>query len=242
MTLSVSSAAAALETLDLTDTTAPRSLSEQLLIHKEAPDQRPDQQMTLSELQRVLSLPPEAWASGATSEARGSSFIPVTMWMLGALQNRSDAPIERWLVVEPWRLRDVRLFVIDPETVEILDQAEGGRRIPLEERIIPAQEASFPLRLAPGQRLLLVLRIQDKTFSPVALTLHDPRMRARQVARLHDAQVALLGIDDILEFNHGDAKPILLERAPLSLSALARHLEQLYRPLAERGGNRLDTQ
>ncbi|MEA1049720.1 ATP-binding protein [Lamprobacter modestohalophilus] len=158
-----------------------------------APDQRPDQPLAHSELQRVLSLPPEAWTSGASSEARGSNFTPVTLWMLGAIQNRSDAPIERWLVVEPWRLRDVRLFVIDPETGEILDQAEGGQRIPLEDRVIPAQEASFPLSLNPGQRLLLVLRIQDKTFSPVALTLHDPRMRARQVARLHDAQVALLG-------------------------------------------------
>lgn len=213
MPLSVSSAAATLESLDLTGASAPKSLSEQLLIHKETPDHGPDQQqdqqsdrprdrprdhqpdqsLTYNDLQRVLSLPPEAWTSGTTSEARGSSFIPVIMWMLGAVQNRSGAPIERWLVVEPWRLRDVQLFVIDAETGEILVQAEGGQRIPLKERVIPAQEASFPLSIAPGQRLLLVLRIQDKTFSPVALSLHEPRMRARQVARLHDTQVALLG-------------------------------------------------
>nr|WP_274601128.1 ATP-binding protein [Halochromatium roseum] len=115
------------------------------------------------------------------------------MWMLAAVRNSSEAPIERWLVVEPWRLRDVRLFVIDAETGAILAQAAGGQRIPLEARVIPAQEASFPLRLAPGQHLLLVLRVQDKTFSPVSLTLHDPGMRARQVARLRDTQVALLG-------------------------------------------------
>ncbi|MEA3639687.1 MAG: ATP-binding protein [Lamprobacter sp.] len=202
MTLSVSSAAAALESLDLAETTAPRSLSEHLLIHKETPDQQPNHQLNqqqpnqprgVSELQRVLSLPLEAWVSGATSEARGSNFIPVILWMLGAVQNRSEEPIQRWLVVEPWRLRDVRLFVIDPATGEILDQAVGGQRIPLEDRVIPAQEASFPLKLDPGQSLLLVLRIQDKTFSSVAVTLHDPQMRASQVARLHDAQVALLG-------------------------------------------------
>jgi len=196
-TLPVENAAAALEGLDLAATTPPTSLSEQLLIHKEVPDQRPDQplvqQAARSELQRVLALPPEAWASGADPDARGSSFVPVTMWMLGAVRNRSDAPIERWLVLEPWRLWDVHLFVVDAETGELLDHAAGGQRVPFEDRVIPAQEASFPLRLAPGQRLLLALRIQDKTFSAVTLTLHDPRMRALQVSRLHDAQVALLG-------------------------------------------------
>ncbi|TVQ85953.1 MAG: response regulator [Chromatiaceae bacterium] len=192
-TLPVARAAAALESLDLANTTPPTPLSEQLLIHKEAPDQRPDQPLARDELQRVLSLPLENWVSGTEPAARGSNFIPITMWMLGAVQNRSDKPIARWLVLEPWRLSDVHLFVIDAATGELLDEAAGGQRVPLEARVIEAQEASFPLRLAPGQRLLLVLRIQDKTFSPVALTLHDPRMRARQIARLHDAQVALLG-------------------------------------------------
>lgn len=189
LTLPVSSAAATLKGLDLADTTTPEPLSKQLLIHKEAPDHP----MTLGELQRVVSLPPEAWVTGIDPDARGSNFTPVILWMLGAVQNRSDAPLERWLVVEPWRLRDVRLFVIDAETGEILDQAAGGQRVPFEERVIPAHEASFPLRLAPRQRLLLVLRIQDKTFSAVTLTLHDPQMRAQQNSRLHDALVALLG-------------------------------------------------
>jgi hypothetical protein len=115
------------------------------------------------------------------------------MWLLGAVQNRSDKPIERWLMVEPWRLWDLRLVVIDADTAALIEQAVGGQRISLEKRVIPAQEASFPLRLAPDQRLLLVLRIQDKTFNAVTLTLHEPRMRARQIARLHDMQVALLG-------------------------------------------------
>jgi len=58
-TLPVARAAAALESLDLANTTPPTPLSEQLLIHKEAPDQRPDQPLARDELQRVLSLPLE---------------------------------------------------------------------------------------------------------------------------------------------------------------------------------------
>lgn len=189
MTLPVANAAAALEGLDLADTAPTTTISQQLLVRKEAPDQP----LAHSELRRILSLPPEAWTSGSDPDARGSHFAPVTMWMLGAVRNRSDVPIERWLVLEPWRLWDVHLFVIDAETGELLDEGAGGQRVPVEERLIEAEHASFPLRLAPGQRLLLVLRIQDKTFSPVVLTLHDPQMRARQIARLHDAQVALLG-------------------------------------------------
>ena len=64
LAMPVASTAVALESLDLAATTPPTSLSEQLLIHKEAPDQQPGQAsaspLALSELQRVLALPPEA--------------------------------------------------------------------------------------------------------------------------------------------------------------------------------------
>ena len=48
-------------------------------------------------------------------------------------------------------------------------------------------------------------------------------------------------IDDILEFSRGDVKPLLLDRAPLSLSNLAAHLEATCAPAAARGGNRFET-
>jgi signal transduction histidine kinase len=48
-------------------------------------------------------------------------------------------------------------------------------------------------------------------------------------------------IDDILEFSRGDAKPMVLDRAPVSLVALAAHLEATCAPMAARGGNRFET-
>ncbi len=48
-------------------------------------------------------------------------------------------------------------------------------------------------------------------------------------------------IDDILEFSRGDAKHVVLDRAPLSLPALTAHLEATGRPAAARGGNRFQT-
>jgi PAS domain S-box-containing protein len=47
-------------------------------------------------------------------------------------------------------------------------------------------------------------------------------------------------IDDILEFSRGDAKPMVLDRAPVSLIALAAHLEATCAPMAARGGNRFE--
>jgi CheY-like chemotaxis protein len=48
-------------------------------------------------------------------------------------------------------------------------------------------------------------------------------------------------IDDILEFSRGDAKPMVLDRAPVSLVALAAHLDATCAPMAARGGNRFET-
>lgn len=48
-------------------------------------------------------------------------------------------------------------------------------------------------------------------------------------------------IDDILEFSRGDAKPIALDPAPMSLPELAAHLEATCAPAVARGGNRFET-
>ena len=84
--------------------------------------------------------------------------------------------------------------------------------------------------------------------------LHDilgyAQLLTRQVAPGAQHQLAVIQesgqqllhlIDDILDFSRGEAKPILLDPGPLSLSRLTEHLAEIYRPRAARCDNRLIT-
>ncbi len=149
--------------------------------------------MVAGELERILALPPQAWQSGTDPAVRASHFTPTTLWMLGAIENSSEHPIERWLVLQSRRRWDVRLFAVDAKTGAVVAQYASGQQVLIEERGLSIPEASFTVNLSPAQRLLLVLRLQDKTFGPVVATLYDPETRERQTARMHEALVALLG-------------------------------------------------
>jgi hypothetical protein len=177
------------ERLALDVSSTPQSIVDGSLIHKE----EPDRQMTSGELQRILALPRTAWQSGVDPAARASYFTPVTMWMLCIVDNGTEQVLERLLVLQTWRLWDVRFFAVDAESGELFASHEAGQRVPMTERIIQAPEATFPLTLAPRQQALLVIRIQDKTFGPVLGRLHAPEVRAGQVQRAHEFQTMLLG-------------------------------------------------
>jgi hypothetical protein len=166
-----------------------QAIGERFVVHKEPPEQ----QMAAGELERILSLPSSAWASGADPANRASSFVPVTMWMLAVVENPTEARLERWLMLRSWRLWDARLFAIDADSGEVLASFETGQRVPMAERAIQTPEASFPLGLDPRQRMLLVLRIQDKSFAVVGAYLVDPDHQVQRAERLHDLSVALLG-------------------------------------------------
>ena len=103
-----------------------------------------------------------------------SAFQPTTMWLLGLVRNGGQTALERWLRVQTWRLRDVRLFGVDADSGTLLAEHEAGLRARLSQRAIRTVEATFPVRLAPGQRVFLLLRVQDKTFGPLSVQLFEP--------------------------------------------------------------------
>jgi signal transduction histidine kinase/DNA-binding LytR/AlgR family response regulator len=179
----------AVEPLDIEAGPTPQSITKGLLVYKEAPDAR----MQPGDLQRILSLPRRAWQSGAAPAARASNFTPTTLWMMGLVRNANEQPLERWLVLQTWRLSDVRFFAIDADTGDVIATYESGQRVPMAERVIETPEASFPLSLAPGQRALLLVRIQDKTFGAVLARLHDPQQRLRESRNAQLFQSVLFG-------------------------------------------------
>lgn len=178
-----------IEPVALDESASVQPIAEQLLIHKESPEWR----MAPGELERVLHLPRSAWALGADPANRASSFVPATMWMLGMVENSTEDRLQRWLMLRSWRLLDARLFAIDADSGAVLASFETGQRMPLAERPVQTPEATFPLVFDPKQRVLLVIRIQDKTFATVGAYLVDPNQQVQRTARLHDLSVALLG-------------------------------------------------
>lgn len=72
------------------------------------------------------------------------------------------------------------------------------------------------------------------------LTRQVPSQAQYQLAVIQESGRQLLHlIDDILDFSRGEAKPILLDPGPLSLSRLTQHLTEVYQWRAARGDNRL---
>jgi hypothetical protein len=171
------------------DSSSMQAIAEGFLIHKEPPGR----QMAPADLERILSLPRGAWESGAEPANRASSFVPVTMWMLAVVENPTEVRLERWLMLRSWRLWDARLFAIDADSGEVLASYETGQRVPMAERVVQRPEATFPLVLEPRERVLLVLRIEDKSFAVVGAYLVDPGHQIQRAQRLHDVSVALLG-------------------------------------------------
>jgi hypothetical protein len=175
--------------VQIDDSSSMQAIAEGFLIHKEPPGR----QMAPADLERILSLPRGAWESGAEPANRASSFVPVTMWMLAVVENPTEVPLERWLMLRSWRLWDARLFAIDVDSGEVLASYETGQRVPMAKRVVQRPEATFPLLLEPRERVLLVLRIEDKSFAVVGAYLVDPGHQIQRAQRLHDVSVALLG-------------------------------------------------
>ncbi|MFE8033438.1 ATP-binding response regulator [Thiohalocapsa marina] len=69
----------------------------------------------------------------------------------------------------------------------------------------------------------------------------SPEARDQLAVIQQSGQQLLRLINDILDFSRGEAKPIVLEPVPLSLSRLADHLAKVYRARAAQGNNRLIT-
>lgn len=181
-------AAAGPQSIDLATAATPLSLDEVMWIHKAAAQG----DLAPGEVAAILASRPDAWEMPSVA-SRSSYFKPATLWLLSAVHNGGDASLTRWLTVETWRLRDVQLFVIDPDSGAILSHQRAGLREPLSKRAIPTVGATFPLRLAPGERRWLLVRLQDKTFGPIHVQLHEPEFRQHAQTALLYYQIALLG-------------------------------------------------
>ncbi|WP_310460651.1 EAL domain-containing protein [Sphaerotilus sp.] len=100
----------------------------------------------------------------ATVEHRNGSWMRSAVWLTGRITNGSDTPLTRWLVVTPWRIEQIELLVLrDDATRTVLSRASAGRMALPSPDWNGHVESVFPVTLAPGQTVRVLIRAQDLT-------------------------------------------------------------------------------
>jgi diguanylate cyclase (GGDEF)-like protein len=109
----------------------------------------------------VLTRP--GWQA-ATVEHRNGSWMRSAVWLTGRITNGSGTPLTRWIAVTPWRIEQIELLVLrDDTTGTVLSRASAGRSALLLPDWNGHVESVFPVTLAPGQTVRLLIRAQDLT-------------------------------------------------------------------------------
>lgn len=129
-------------------------LTDALWLHEETPGQP----LTIAEVLQSTD-----WEA-TSPENLSSAYRPTTVWLLGTIRNSGETPLARWLVLLPWQLRDVQLFLIDPVTGAVSTHQRAGLGVAREAIEVARIQPTFAIELAPGQTQTLVLRVQDRSF------------------------------------------------------------------------------
>jgi PAS domain S-box-containing protein len=177
------------------------------------------------------------WLAGMGRSVAGTEEGPRTL--MGVITDISA----RRAMQDQIRRQQARLVAMQREenarlTAEVARQTEALRQASAEAQASSEAKSKFlssashELR-APLHDLLGYAQLLSREIPPGA--------QAHLAVIRKSGHLLLRLIDDMLEFSRGEAKPVVLDRAPMSLPALAAHLEATCAPAAARGGNRFET-
>lgn len=125
----------------------------------------------------------EAWHSTAWQPSQPPAMAALhgaaTLWMQVGVENTGPAPVLRVVSLDYWALRDVQLFALDAQSGQLLSHQRSGQMLAPEDRALKSERPAFALTLAPGQRLVLLMRMDDKYWSHVKLDAWEGATFAR---------------------------------------------------------------
>ena len=139
----------------------------------------------------------------ATVEHRNGSWMRSAVWLTGRIRNSGDQPLTRWVVVTPWRIEQIALLVLrDDGTNTVLSHRLAGRTALLSPAWDGHVESVFPVALAPGEAVRLLVRLQDLTvptsfvraWSPAAYQRHQTTTLLWQIALTAGAAMLVAGL------------------------------------------------
>ncbi|OHC66947.1 MAG: hypothetical protein A2045_09965 [Rhodocyclales bacterium GWA2_65_20] len=135
----------------------------------------------------------------ATPKLLNPGYSKAAYWLRVRIANRSDQALERWLVLDFARLREVTLFV--PHDDGRVDRIETGARLRFGERPVAEEKPVLPLQLAAGQTQTFYLRIASETTMRLEASLWD-QMTFRTVEDdLHKRNFLLFGALGMVVFS-----------------------------------------
>jgi diguanylate cyclase (GGDEF)-like protein len=151
--------------------------------------------IALVDAMQVLKQAPDHASSGrealdqsgwlpATEDNRNASWVPGTVWLTGVVHNSSAQPLTRWIVVKPWRIRDVQLQTFQPESLSALDHQQAGSAWPVSGAAIRHVEPVFPVTVPPGASVRLLVRLQDVTVPTVEIHAWRPEAYTQALVSL----------------------------------------------------------
>lgn len=111
-------------------------------------------------------------------------------WLRIPLRHTGTEPLELWFQIDyPW-LRDVRAQVFDLQGRALSRLMRSGSGVPVAERELRTGSPAFPVRLAPGQEAVLMVRTEGVFWWPDRIHWQTAADGSRRVA-LHTAATAL---------------------------------------------------
>jgi signal transduction histidine kinase/DNA-binding response OmpR family regulator len=117
-------------------------------------------------------------------------FTSSAFWLRGTFYNGSDQSVTRWLSVGVVRLEDVRYFRFVPGEEKPSETLLAGNRTPLDARPVRAARSVFPVTLAPGERIVVLLRAQSRSSVSIETGIWNPA--TFQEAEAPDALIEML--------------------------------------------------
>jgi len=141
------------------------------------------------QLSAIEALAQPGW-SAVTATALARGYSRSAFWLRGTFENNSRLPVTRWLAVGAPRLEDVRYYRFAAGATVPSETLQGGNRVPLQSRPVRAARSVFPVTLAPGERIVVAVRVQSRSSVSIDVDLWTPA--AFQEAETPDALIEIL--------------------------------------------------
>ncbi|HMX11270.1 MAG TPA: diguanylate cyclase, partial [Burkholderiaceae bacterium] len=117
----------------------------------------------------------------ATIRNRNASWTRSVVWLCGHITNRSARPVTRWIVVRPWRVAQVNLYLFAADRPEQRLSLESGRRQLAASTGREHVDSVFPVTLAPGESARLLIALSDLTVPTAEVSAWTPAAYTRWV-------------------------------------------------------------
>ncbi|MBT9493174.1 MAG: sensor histidine kinase [Paucibacter sp.] len=151
-------------------TAPPESAGPQLLVGQMRMLVDPTARLDIAALQ---ALPEAAWQP-ARPQTLTPGYSAAAYWLRLDWHNPDSLALQRWLLLRPARLESVRLYTTSEAGA--LHEQRAGTEQAFGLRELPLRESAFALRLAPGERQTLWLRVASRSAIAIEPTLwpaHD---------------------------------------------------------------------